>query len=118
MPAEPGVIPPGAMQSGQSLQRTCNSVHTEVIGTMAKAPAVRDQVLHHDEALAAAVSIPVRVVSLRCRHQQLIRDVKIETRLELANVAAVKAFRPVGLEAYSRRNTGLPSRFVQIQPQT
>src|ERR1700730_12875472 len=108
MAAELGIIPPGAMQSGQSLQRTCDSVHTEMIGTMAKAPAVRDQVLHHDEALAAAVSIPVRVVSLRCRHGELIRDVKVKARLELADVAAVKAFRPVGLEAYSRRNTRFP----------
>src|SRR3546814_9722531 len=70
-----------------------------MLGAVTEFAAAIDQVFQHDEALARAIVVPVRVIAGRGLRGQLVREKVIEAGFERMDVDIVELATPVGLDA-------------------
>src|SRR3546814_16936771 len=84
-----------------------------MLGAVTEFAAAIDQVFQHDEALARAIVVPVRVIAGRGLRGQLVREKVIEAGFERMDVDIVELATPVGLDA---EVPGQPGRLSGIIP--
>src|SRR3546814_19415880 len=76
-----------------------DAVYAGMLGAVTEFAAAIDQVFQHDEALARAIVVPVRVIAGRGLRGQLVREKVIEAGFERMDVDIVELATPVGLDA-------------------
>src|SRR3546814_1816 len=91
-------VPESRVELGEIGEAAGDAVYAGMLGAVTEFAAAIDQVFQHDEALARAIVVPVRVIAGRGLRGQLVREKVIEAGFERMDVDIVELETPVGLE--------------------
>ena len=102
------------MEFGQTVQVFHNHVDAVLLRAVAEFSAAIIQVFQYDQAVRAAIIIPIGVIAFGRWHLHFLHHEMIKAGLQRVDIDIVERARPIGFHAQVRRQSGGKAHIIPV----